>query len=560
MSRSIRAGFAGVGWDPGWTGQTSRSLLRIGLIGVGSLILASAGLLAQEVQPMPGAPPLPVPAADLARWESFRSGVNLAWVVGAACLALLMTAGFTLAATGLARAKNASHTAAMNLGVGAAAVLGFWVSGFAWMFGGHGAFPTLEPAASLDAMASFRWLGQTWDLIGAQGFFLLGLVAAAPGLLAVFVFHAILLSVAVTIPAGAMLERWRFGAALLFGAVAAALIVPVYGCWVWGGGWLADLGTTTGLGVGLVDFAGSGVIHLTGGVMALAGSLALGPRIGKANSDGSPNAIPGHNVPMVVVGTVVLAVGWFGVNLGRTLSLFDPRIPTIAAATLLAATAGCLAALAMTKQVFNKPDPTMGCNGLLAGLVAISAPCAFVSPAEAVLIGFLAGLLVVVSILFVEKTLRVDDPVGAISVHGTCGAFGLLCVGLFAHADSPIEAGPGPVGFFTSGNLSQLGAQVVGIVANLAWVFPTSLAAFALINKLVGNRVAAGAEIEGLDVPEMGVLGYVGEETYAVRTAGQDFLATFGPGVPPKAASKPVVVPAPKLPRANSPRRRPPKR
>ena len=213
------------------------------------------------------------------------------------------------------------------------------------------------------------------------------------------------------------------------------------------------------------------------------------------------------------------------------------------------------------KRVFDKPDPTMGCNGLLAGLVAISAPCAFVSPAEAVLIGGLAGILVVGSILFIDKTLRIDDPVGAISVHGVCGAFGLLCVGLFAQSGNIANAedpAAGPVGFFANGTLNQLGAQAIGVAANLAWVFPTSLLSFALINLLVGNRVAARAEIEGLDVPEMGVLGYVGEETYAVRTAGQDFLATFGPGVPPKSASKPSQ--SPSISPIDRPKRRPPRK
>lgn len=527
-------------------------------------LLLMVGTPARGQGPIEAGPPAAPAAMAPAPFQAEpKPAANIAWVVAAGGLASFMAAGLALAGTGLARAKNASHSAAMVLGAVVAAVLGFWASGFALMFGGFGAFPTLESGdAHLDAMLAVRWLGRAWDIAGARGFFLLGNVGAAPGVLAAFFFHAVLIGVAVTIPVGAMLERWRFGAALLFGGVAAALIAPTYGAWAWGGGWLADLGTM-GLGVGLVDFAGSGVIHLTGGVMALAGALSLGPRIGKANSDGTPNAIPGHNVPMAIVGSLVLAGGWLGVNLGRTLDPFDPRVPGIAAATLMAGASGCLASLAMTRQVFRKPDPTMGCNGLLAGLVAISAPCACVSPAEATLIGCLAGLLVVVSILFVERTLLIDDPVGAVSVHGTCGAFGLLCVGLFARDRPP--PGPGappavPVGFFTSGDLGQLGAQAVGVAANLAWVFPTSLVAFALINRLVGNRVAAGAEIEGLDVPEMGVLGYVGEETYAVRTAGQDFLATFGPGVPPKAASK-SAPPVPARPtRPGPPGRRPPAR
>lgn len=503
---------------------------------------------------LPGAPAGPAAAGP--SLDQLRGQINLAWVVGAGCLALLMKAGFALAEVGLVRAKNAAQTAALTLGMFAATMLGFWACGFAWMFGGHGLFPGLGDGGTvtLDAMASVRAFGQRWDVVGLRGFFLAGPGGAAPAVLAVFFFHAAVLDVAATIPTGAMLERWRFGPALLFGLAASAVIVPVYGGWAWGGGWLADLGTTAGLGVGLVDFAGSGVVHLTGGVMALAGALALGPRIGKSNADGTCNAIPGHNVPMVVVGSLILAVGWFGINVGRTLSVFDPRIATIATTSLLASGAGCLAALGAMKWAFDKPDPTMGCNGLLAGLVAISASCAFVSPAEAIVIGGLAGLLVVGSILFVDKTLRIDDPVGAISVHGVCGAFGLLCVGLFAQPGPVPGGGSGPVGFFADGTLGQLAAQAIGVAANLAWVFPTSLASFALLNRLAGNRVAARAEIEGLDVPEMGVLGYVGEETYAVRTAGQDFLATFGPGVPAKDAARPVRPPAP--PRPDRPGRR----
>ena len=203
--------------------------------------------------------------------------VNLGWLVVAGCAALLMKAGFALAETGLVRSKNAAQTAALVLGVFAVSILGFWACGFAWMFGGHGAFPTLGSGATeLDGMVSAHWWGRTWDLLGARGFGLLGTIATTPALLALFFFHAILVDVAVTIPTGAMLERWRFAPALIFGFVAAAVIVPVYGGWVWGGGWLADLGATLGLGAGCVDFAGSGVLHLTGGVMALAGALALG--------------------------------------------------------------------------------------------------------------------------------------------------------------------------------------------------------------------------------------------------------------------------------------------
>jgi ammonium transporter, Amt family len=246
---------------------------------------------------------------------------------------------------------------------------------------------------------------------------------------------------------------------------------------------------------------------------------------------------------MVILGTLLLAFGWIGLNAGRSADGVALQVGSIAACTLLATASGCLASMLVMWASYGKPDPTMTCNGLLAGAVGISASCGFVNPVGAVAIGALAGALVVGSILFVEKGLKIDDPVGAISVHGVCGAFGTICVGLFATG----ESGAGyngvpdaPIGLLHGGGFGQLLAQLVGVAANLLWTLPASLLAFAIIGRLVGNRVPARAEVEGLDVPEMGVVGYVPEETYAVQTAGQDYLATFGPGVPPKGSSSPA--------------------
>jgi len=470
-----------------------------------------------------------------------RLALNLAWTLVAAFLVVFLKAGFALVETGLIRAKNVAHTMAMNFGVYAIAMLGFWAVGFALMFGGHGRFATLGGSDVLDTMGTISIFGRAWDLVGWRGFFLAG-VSGEAAVLAAFLFHAAMLDAAVTIPTGAMAERWKFSAFAAYAVAASLVIYPIYGCWAWGGGWLADLGRTSGLGNGLVDHAGSSVVHMTGGLMALAGAWMLGPRIGKYNPDGSANAIPGHNVPMATLGTFILAFGWLGLNAGRGFDATDPRIASIAVCTLLATGAGCLTALLTMWAVFGRPDPTVGCNGLLAGAVAISASCAFVGPVGAVVIGAMAGLLVIGSILFVDKVLRVDDPVGAISVHGVCGAFGTLGVGLFATG----EYGRGfngvdsaPIGFFHGGGFNQLAAQLIGVAANALWVLPTSLVTFAVIGRLIGNRAQARAEIEGLDVPEMGVLGYVDEDTYAVQTAGQDFLATFGPGVPTKGSSSP---------------------
>jgi Amt family ammonium transporter len=363
--------------------------------------------------------------------RTLRVAINIAWVLLAAFLAMSLKAGFTLLETGLIRSKNVAHTAAMNLATFAIGVIGFWAFGFGLMFGGYGPFGFMGGAGSLDAMASIVLFNHRWDVLGLEGFFLSG-PAGEASILAVFLFQTVFMDTASTIPTGAMAERWKFLSFFVFGFVGSTIIYPVYGCWAWGGGWLADLGTSFGLGSGHVDFAGSSVVHMTGGLMALAGSLALGPRIGKYSRNGGVNAIPGHNIPMAAVGTLILVFGWSGLNAGRVLDLTDLRIGSIATCTVLATAAGCLTSMLTTWGAFGKPDPTMGCNGMLAGAVAISASCAFVSPIGAVIIGAIAGVLVVGSILFVEKALRVDDPVGAISVHGTCGAFGCLAVGLFA--------------------------------------------------------------------------------------------------------------------------------
>ena len=518
----------------------TRSRMRAVALILGILCFGGEIAVAQPSAPAPAAPALSTPGLALPDGRSLAIAINVAWVLMAGFLVLILKAGFAMMEAGLIRAKNVAHTVAMNLGIYAIGMLGFWAVGFALMFGGHGAFAAFGGTNVLDAMGSFSFLGRAWDLIGSRGFFLAGGVGEA-SVLAAFFFHAAMLDTAATIPTGAMAERWKFSAFVAYGFLASMLIYPVYGCWVWGGGWLADLGVNFGLGNGHVDFAGSSVVHMTGGIMALAGALVLGPRIGKYNRNGSANAIPGHNVPLVALGTLILAFGWFGLNTGRGAEVSDLRIASIAVCTLLATAAGCLASLTTMWALFGKPDPTMACNGLLAGAVAIAAPCAYVNPIGAVVIGAIAGVLVVASILFIDKYLRVDDPVGAISVHGVCGAFGSIGVGLFATGESgggTNGVASAPIGFFHGGGFDQLLAQLIGVGTNILWVFPASLLGFLAIERLIGNRVSARAEIEGLDVPEMGVLGYVDEDTYAVQTAGQDFLATFGPGVPAKGAPK----------------------
>ena len=297
---------------------------------------------------------------------------------------------------------------------------------------------------------------------------------------------------------------------MVFGFFMSMIVYPIYANWVWGTGWLSQLGTNFGLGHGHVDFAGSSVVHMVGGVAALAGAIVLGPRIGKYDREGNPIAIPGHHIPMAIVGTFILAFGWFGFNPGSTLAGGDLRIGIVAVNTMLASAAGAFAAMMYVWMKFGKPDPSMMANGLLAGLVAITAPCAFVTAPVAVLIGAIAGALVVASVLFIERTMKVDDPVGAISVHGVCGAWGVLSLGLFA--DGVYGDGwngvPGKVTGLFYGDASQFAAQCVGTLTNIVFVFVAFYAFFKLVDVTMGNRVSPEAEIEGLDMPEMGALGY----------------------------------------------------
>jgi Amt family ammonium transporter len=468
-----------------------------------------------------------------------RVGINMLWTLLTGFLVMFMQTGFAMVETGLTRAKNVAHTMAMNIGIYAIGMLGFWLCGFAFMFGNYGPISLFGGGELLNKGFSLSIGGKTWGLIGYEGFFLAGR-AFDTGVMTLFLFQMVFMDTAATIPTGAMAERWKFLSFALYGFGISAIIYPIYGNWVWGGGWLAKLGANYGLGHGHVDFAGSSVVHMVGGVTALVGAWMLGPRIGKYNKDGTPNVLPAHNVPMYVVGTLILAFGWFGFNPGSTNAGTDLNIGRIAANTMLASAAGAFSASLYVWLVFKKPDPSFLCNGLLSGLVAITAPCAFVAPWAAVLIGLLAGLFVVWGCLFVERVLKVDDPVGAVGVHGINGAWGVLALGLFA--DGTYNAGmngsfwykmkdgslkwfaeelkelpdgvlepQGVTGLFY-GNPSQFVAECIGVVANVVWVGLAAYLMFWLLNKLVGNRVNPEVEVQGLDVPELGVLGYVSED------------------------------------------------
>jgi Amt family ammonium transporter len=437
---------------------------------------------------------------------------NLVWTLVCGFLVMFMQAGFALVETGLTRSKNVAHTMAMNFLVYSIGVIGFWAIGFGLQMGGVGALGTFGGEATLSREVSVEIGGQEWGLFGATGFFL-PVETFTPAIAALFLFQMVFMDTTATIPTGALAERWKFGSFIVFSFVIATLIYPVYANWVWGGGWLSALGRNAGLGHGHVDFAGSSVVHLTGGVMALVTCKLLGPRIGKFNADGSPNPIPGHNIPMAVLGTLILCFGWFGFNSGSTLSAADTRFAVVAVNTMLASASGAIAATLYGKLKFGKPDPTWMCNGMLAGLVAITAPCAFVSPALALFIGAVAGFLVIAAALFVENTLKVDDPVGAIAVHGFNGAWGIVALGLFANGTygEGLNGVAGPVRGLFYGDSGQLFASLIGIGANLVFVGTMAGLSFFVIGKLMGNRVSPEVELAGLDVPEMGVDGYIGD-------------------------------------------------
>jgi Amt family ammonium transporter len=321
----------------------------------------------------------------------------------------------------------------------------------------------------------------------------------------------VFMDTAATIPTGAMAERWKFSSFVVYGFFMAAIVYPIYGNWVWGGGWLSALGRTLGLGHGALDFAGSGVVHALGGFSALAGALVLGPRIGKFAKDGTPRVILAHNLPLAILGVIILVFGWVGFNGASTMAATDLRFTVVIVNTFIACAFGCLAAMFLVWKLYGKPDPSMAANGMLAGLVAVTAPCAFVSTVGAALIGVVAGLLVVGAIVFVEGRLKVDDPVGAVSVHGVNGLWGLIALGLFADGSygDGLNGVAGTVrGLFYGGGAGQLGAQLVSVVVVVAWSFGLMYAFFRVQDRLQGIRVTRDEETMGLDVPEMGVAAY----------------------------------------------------
>jgi Amt family ammonium transporter len=464
--------------------------------------------------PAPTVEELAAQVADLSQQlATTQVNANIVWTLVTGFLVMFMQCGFALVETGLTRSKSMAHTMAMNFLVYSIGVLGFWAVGFGLQMGGVGSLATFgnDPTLAKEFVVTIG--GHEFGLFGLGGFFLSPAVYTT-GVGTLFLFQMVFMDTAATVPTGAMAERWRFSAFVAFSFAISTFIYPIYANWVWGGGWLSTLGRNFGLGHGHVDFAGSSVVHMVGGVSAFVGAKMLGPRVGKYAADGRARPIPGHNMAMVVMGTFVLAFGWFGFNAGSTLSGNDPRIAIIAVNTMLASAAGAFGAYVYTKLVFGRPDLSMLCNGMLAGMVSITAPCAFVGAFTAVFIGAVAGVLVIVSSIFIETRLRVDDPVGASSVHGVCGTWGILALGLFANGTygEGTNGVPGAVRGLFFGDSGQFFAQCVGILTNLIWVGTTAAITMKVIDLTLGSRSSAEDEQTGLDVPELGMPGYSDEQ------------------------------------------------
>ena len=447
-----------------------------------------------------------------------RIAINFVWVLVTGYLVMFMQAGFAMVETGFCRAKSAMHVMMTNFMIYGIGMLAYWAVGFALAFGGVGLTGPTNLGAGLLALDKEATIGD-YGIFGYKGFFL------APdsldvGIAVLFLFQMVFMDTAATILTGGVAERWTWISFMLWGVFVGALIQPIVANWAWGGGWLFDL-NLSGLDRPYVDFAGSGVVHMVGGWAALAGALVLGPRLGKYNKDGTANAMPGHNLNMAAIGTFILAFGWFGFNPGSTLGASGSgnlRIGEVAVVTMLAGAGGSVAAMLYAKATLKKYDPGYMINGLLAGLVAITAPSGYVSPSLAVLIGAIAGVLVCVSMVFVEKTLKIDDPVGAFSVHGVCGAFGVLAVGLFADGTAPdylVVGYPIKGLFFGDGN--QFVVQLIGIAAIATWSFGTTWVLFKVMQMVGILRSRPEDELRGLDLPEMGTHAYPVEDMPSER-------------------------------------------
>ncbi|MCB1194615.1 ammonium transporter [bacterium] len=411
-----------------------------------------------------------------------QAGLDTFWVLMAAFLVFFMQAGFGMVEAGFIRAKNTCNILTKNFLDFCMASIGFFIFGYAIMFGEGNAFMGLKG----------------WFLCGAES-------GAAVPLYAFWLFQAAFCGAAATIVAGGVAERMKFVAYLIYSFLISAFIYPIVGHWIWGGGWLSKLS--------FADFAGSTVVHAVGGFAALVGTILVKPREGKFNPDGSANAIAGHSIPLASLGVFILWFGWFGFNPGSTLGIGDGSlISRVAINTNLAAATGGIAALFTVWRIFGKPDLSMAMNGALAGLVAITAPCAFVEPWAAIAIGAVGGVLVVFGVMFLDK-IGVDDPVGAVPVHGFNGIWGTLSIGLFGKQSLGIASN----GLFYGGGLKQLGIQALGVGSVVLFIVVAMGIIFKALDMIVGLRVKRDEELRGLDISEHGMESYSGFQVFVVE-------------------------------------------
>lgn len=455
----------------------------------------------------PAAPPAPTLEETVA---GIKVGMDTVWVLVTAMLVFFMNLGFACVESGMCRAKNCVNILSKNFIVFAVASIAYWLFGFGLMFGNDGdmsasnykpGFVGTEGVAMLNGADNSPAIGPAY-----KGAYTAISWTGVP-LWAKFFFQLVFTGTAATIVSGAVAERIKYHSFILFSAIMAIVIYPVVGHWIWGGGWLAAT-------YNFMDFAGSTQVHSIGGWAALVGVIVLGPRIGKYGPDGKVNAIPGHSMMAATIGCLILWLGWFGFNPGSTMAVAPDFIAHVCVTTNTAAAMATLTATATAWLVLGKPDLGMTLNGCLAGLVAITAPCAWVTVPVSALIGAIAGVLVVFGVLFFDK-LKIDDPVGATSVHLLNGVFGTLCVGLFANVDLIVKhSGLDPTkfkgGLFFGGGTDQLMAQLLGIGATAAYVIPVSFVAWYLLKFTVGIRVAKEEELEGLDHGEHGNEAYHG--------------------------------------------------
>ena len=416
-----------------------------------------------------------------ANLDQLKQGLDTVWVLLGAFLVFFMQAGFGMVEAGFIRAKNTCNILTKNFLDFCMASLGFFLIGYGLMFSDGNGF------------------------IGLKGWLLYGLEETVNGLplYAFWLFQAAFCGAAATIVAGGMAERMKFQAYLIYSFIISAFVYPIVGHWVWRGGWLSNMG--------FADFAGSTVVHTVGGIAALVGTSILKPREGKYGIDGKPNVLAGHSIPLASLGVFILWFGWFGFNAGSTLGVGDgSSIARIAINTNLAAALGGIAAIATVWKRFGKPDLSMAMNGALAGLVAVTAPCAYIEPWAAMVIGIVAGYIVVRGVELLDK-LHIDDPVGAVPVHGMCGIWGTVCVGIFGKQ----ALGLANDGFIYSGNATQLGIQIVGSVSTVGFVVVGMSIVFKLIDITIGLRISREEEMRGLDIGEHGMEAYAGFQIFS---------------------------------------------